>query len=51
MEAYCLKCKAKREIKDSVEMRMKNGKQSITGTCVTCGAKLFRIVASTPAEK
>ncbi|HVK05932.1 MAG TPA: DUF5679 domain-containing protein [Armatimonadaceae bacterium] len=51
MEAYCFKCKGKREMKDQVEMRMKNGKQSVTGTCVTCGAKLCRIVAPTPTGK
>lgn len=43
MEAYCLKCKAKREIKDIQEITMKSGRPAMTGTCPVCGTKMFRI--------
>nr|CAA9223436.1 hypothetical protein AVDCRST_MAG63-614 [uncultured Armatimonadetes bacterium] len=46
MEAYCVKCKAKREVKDPVDTTMKNGKPAVTGTCTTCGTKLFKIGAT-----
>jgi hypothetical protein len=41
--AYCVKCKAKREIKNPQKITMKNGKPAMTGTCPVCGTKLFRI--------
>ena len=43
MEAYCVKCKAKREMKDATETTMKNGKPATTGICTTCGTKMFKI--------
>jgi len=43
MEAYCMKCKQKREVKDPQPVTMKNGKPATTGTCGTCGTKLFKI--------
>lgn len=43
MEAYCVKCKAKKEMKDPTETKMKNGKPAVSGTCVTCGTKMFKI--------
>lgn len=51
MEAYCFKCKAKKEMKDPTETRMKNGKPAVTGTCVTCGTKMFKIGAPAVAAK
>src|SRR5215210_7447886 len=33
MEAYCVKCKAKCEMKDATETTMKNGKPAVTGVC------------------
>ncbi|MHB8280088.1 MAG: DUF5679 domain-containing protein [Candidatus Humimicrobiaceae bacterium] len=33
MEAYCVKCKKKTEIKDPKEVTMKNGRPAVTGTC------------------
>lgn len=41
--AYCVKCRAQREIKNPLDMTMKNGKKAVTGTCPVCGTKLFRI--------
>jgi hypothetical protein len=43
MEAYCVKCKQKREMKDPQQVTMKNGKKAATGTCETCGTKMFKI--------
>lgn len=43
MEAYCVKCKAKREMKDAKKITMKNGKPATQGVCPKCGTKMFRI--------
>ena len=43
MQAYCMKCKAKKEMKDARAITMKNGKPATQGTCPTCGTKMFRI--------
>ena len=47
-EGYCVKCKAKREMKDAKEVSMngKGGKKraAMTGTCSKCGTKMFRIM-------
>lgn len=45
MEAYCMKCKEKREAKDVKAVTMKNGKPAQEGVCPTCGTKMFRIGA------
>ena len=43
MDAYCVKCKAKKEIKDPQEVTMKNGMKAMKGTCPKCTTKMFRI--------
>ncbi|MDE1810796.1 MAG: hypothetical protein KGH66_02035 [Candidatus Micrarchaeota archaeon] len=43
MEAYCVKCKAKREMKEAKQVTMKNGKNAMTGTCAVCSTKMFKI--------
>ena len=43
MQAYCMKYKAKREIKDARSITMKNGRPATQGVCPTCGTKVFRI--------
>jgi hypothetical protein len=45
-EAYCVKCKAKREIKDAVQIEMKNGRPAVQGKCPECGTKMFKIGAA-----
>ena len=45
MQAYCVKCRAKREIKAPKTIKMKNGRPATQGTCPTCGTKVFRIGA------
>ena len=43
MEAYCVKCKAKKEMKDAEKVTMKNGRNAMKGKCPDCGTSLFRI--------
>ena len=43
MEAYCMKCRAKREMKNAKAIKMKNGKPATQGVCAKCGTKMFRI--------
>jgi hypothetical protein len=44
MEAYCVKCKSKREMKNANEVTMKNGRKAMKGTCPTCSTGMFRIL-------
>ena len=43
MQAYCVKCRSKKEMKDAKSITMKNGKPATQGICPTCGTKMFRI--------
>ena len=43
MEGKCVKCKAKKEMKDAKDVTMKNGKPATEGKCPTCGTKMFKI--------
>ncbi len=43
MEAYCVKCHAKRDMKDAKAITMKSGKPATQGVCSKCGTKMFRI--------
>lgn len=43
MEAYCMKCKEKREMKDSEAVFTKKGTAATKGVCATCGTKMFRM--------
>ena len=44
MEADCVKCKAKKEMKDAEKVTLKNGRNAMKGKCPDCGTSLFRIV-------
>jgi hypothetical protein len=44
MEGYCVKCKAKKEMKDVTEVTMKNGRKAKKGKCPSCGTGMFRIL-------
>ncbi len=50
MEAYCMKCKTKREIQNPVPGFNARGSAVTTGTCPVCGTKLFRM-GKTPAHE
>lgn len=43
MEAYCFKCKTKREIKDAQAVFTGNGTPATRGVCPECGTTLFRM--------
>ncbi len=43
VEAYCVKCRKKVEMKDAKEVKLKNGKPAMKGTCPKCGTGVFRI--------
>ncbi|MBT5954424.1 hypothetical protein HOG98_06860 [bacterium] len=45
-DGYCVKCKAKKEIKDAAEITMKNGRKALKGTCSTCGTGVFKITGN-----
>jgi hypothetical protein len=42
-EAYCVKCRAKREF-DGTVVELKNGRKAAQGTCPVCGTKVMRIL-------
>lgn len=44
MEAYCVKCKKMTEIKEPQQVKMKNGRNAMKGTCPVCGTGLYRIL-------
>jgi DNA-directed RNA polymerase subunit RPC12/RpoP len=43
MQAYCMKCKKKVEIKNPKAIAMKNKRAATQGVCPSCGTKVFRI--------
>lgn len=43
MEAYCLKCRTQREMKDAKAVTMKNGKPATKGTCPVCSTGMYKI--------
>ena len=49
MEAYCVKCKTKREMQDPVPEFTKAGSPGTRGKCPVCGTTLFRM-GGTPAH-
>ncbi|MGD2143806.1 MAG: type I DNA topoisomerase [Anaerolineae bacterium] len=49
MEAYCLKCRAKREIENPEPVFTNSGAPATKGICPECGTKLFRM-GRTPAH-
>lgn len=42
-QAYCVKCKASREISSPQAVTLKNGRPATQGTCPVCGTKVFKI--------
>jgi RNase P subunit RPR2 len=44
--AYCVKCKAKSEMKDAKRVTMKNGRPAMKGTCSKCGTGMYKILPS-----
>ncbi len=50
VEAYCVKCKAKRAIRDGVALFMANGRPAASGVCPACGTRLFKLGATPDHE-
>jgi predicted GH43/DUF377 family glycosyl hydrolase len=44
IRAYCMKCRAKREMRNARAVTMKNGRPATQGVCPVCGSKMFRIM-------
>ncbi len=44
VEAYCMKCREKREMKDPQEVTLKNGSHALQGPCAVCGGKLNKMI-------
>ena len=49
MEAYCVKCRTKREMKNAHDETTKNGRPIVKGTCTVCGTGL-NIIGKTMAQ-
>jgi hypothetical protein len=45
VEGYCVKCKAKKEVKAAKQIETKNGRPAVQGTCPVCGTKITVIGA------
>jgi RNase P subunit RPR2 len=43
MQAYCLKCRATREMREPQTVTLKNGRPATKGTCPVCGTTMYRI--------
>lgn len=44
VQAYCVKCKEKRTMKDSQEQQLDNGRRAAKGTCEVCGTKMTKFL-------
>ena len=47
---YCLKCKAKREMRNTERVVLKSNRIADKGTCVVCGTTVFRLIGSAKKE-
>jgi len=43
--AYCVKCKAKTDMKNAEKVTMKNGRPAMKGVCSTCGTGVYKILS------
>ncbi len=41
---YCVKCRAKKPIKNAKATTTSNGRKAIKGECATCGTKMMRFI-------
>jgi Zn finger protein HypA/HybF involved in hydrogenase expression len=41
---WCMKCKAKKEIKDAQVTTMKNGRNALKGKCPDCNTGMYKIL-------
>jgi len=45
-EAYCVKCRTRRGMKDARRIVTKNNRNAMEGICPVCGTRLFRFIAA-----
>ena len=43
MQAYCLKCRAHRDLNQAQQVTLKNGRPATRGKCAVCASTVFRI--------
>lgn len=42
MEERCVRCRAKRTMKDATAVTMESGRPATQGVCLKCGTRIFR---------
>jgi hypothetical protein len=45
-QAYCVKCREKRDIQNPQVVTLKNGRKAMQGSCPVCGTKLNRMLGN-----
>ncbi|MBY0370284.1 hypothetical protein K2X33_06325 [bacterium] len=45
--AYCVKCRKKTTMKNTQEVKMKNGRPAMKGNCSECGTGVYKILSQT----
>ncbi len=43
--AYCVKCRQKTAMKETQEVKMKNGRPALKGSCSVCGTGVYKILS------
>ena len=50
MTGRCMRCKENKEMKETEEITMKNGRKAMKGVCAECGCKMFKILGGKKEE-
>ena len=45
VEGFCVKCRAKRQMRNAKEIMTKNRRKAAQGICPVCGTKMFKFLA------
>lgn len=48
VQAYCVKCRTQRAMKNAREVTLDNGRRAVKGVCEVCGTNMTRFL---PSEK
>jgi len=46
---YCVKCKAKKEMNEAIQVTMKNGRNALKGKC-SCGTGMYKILGNKKSD-
>ena len=49
MKGYCLRCRTKQEMMETVEVTIKGGRRAVQGRCTVCDTKITRFGVSDQA--